>query len=98
MEAGMIPREESAWHAGDVRGPARNLCSLRAVLITKCCTRIQVESCVSEPRSPRPGGSYARLQRRSRMKRLPILWSQPFVQEFLLRGVAPKSREFTSNK
>ena len=70
VETGMIPREESAWHAGDVRGPARNPCSLRVVLITKCWTRIQVESCVSEPRSPRPGESHARLQRRSRMKGL----------------------------
>ena len=38
VETGMIPREESAWHAGDVRGPARNLCSLRVVLITRSCT------------------------------------------------------------
>jgi hypothetical protein len=31
-------------------------------------------------------------------KGLTILSSSPFEQEFLLRGVAPKSREFTSNK
>jgi hypothetical protein len=42
VEAGMIPREESAWHAGDVRGPARNLCSLRVVLMTKSCTGFTV--------------------------------------------------------
>ena len=31
-------------------------------------------------------------------KGLTILSFSPFEQEFLLRGVAPKSREFTSNK
>ena len=42
VETGMIPREESAGHAGDVRGPARNLCSLRVVPMTKSCTGFSV--------------------------------------------------------
>ena len=50
VETGMIPREKSAWHAGDVRGPARNLCSLRVVLIDEELYGVHdVEPCVSEP-------------------------------------------------
>ena len=54
----------------------------------------------AQPRPAHTAGSYMDLPpcRGAAAKRLPILWSQPFVQEFLLRGVVPKSREFTSNK
>ena len=60
MDIGTISREESAWHAGDVRGPARNL---RGVLIDGELYGVHgIEPCVSGTRSPRLGASYAQLQ------------------------------------
>ena len=86
---------------GDRRGTRNRSLILRAGADNEVRYGIHdVESCVSEPRSPRPGESHARLQRRSRMKGLTILLLSPFQEDSLghpLRGVGPKLRMFTSD-
>ena len=47
VKTGTVSREKPAWHAGDVRGPARNL---RGVLIDEELYGVHgIEPCVSEP-------------------------------------------------